>query len=272
EICTHRILITMDKMTAKEKIVVEKLRSRTINDVSPKMLGDVSLFYRFAKARDFNLAEAETMLRNHISWRKEMKIDTILTDYKPPEVLVKYAPTTFICFDKEGCIVRLQDIGRADANGLWSVATKTDWVKFCAQIIEADMERVIKRGGNLGKPMYAAIDDFENLTYANAISVKNIQYLLYLLKLFADHYPEILKTLTVINGKEPVVTTLVVCTWHVKLDVHDHSKEMECRHSTAFHFSAHPFRWVIHWPLRANHEHISYGFSDPLLHLLSPPP
>ncbi|GBL81544.1 hypothetical protein AVEN_76638-1, partial [Araneus ventricosus] len=48
----------------------------------------------------------------------------------------------------------------------------------------------------LGKPMYAAIDDFENLTYANAISVKNIQYLLYLVKLFVDHYPEILKTLT----------------------------------------------------------------------------
>ncbi|CAL1279000.1 unnamed protein product [Larinioides sclopetarius] len=51
----------------------------------------------------------------------------------------------------------------------------------------------------LGKPIYAAVSDFENLTYANAISVKNIQYLLYLLKLFADHYPEILKTLTIIN-------------------------------------------------------------------------
>ncbi|GBL71163.1 hypothetical protein AVEN_216106-1, partial [Araneus ventricosus] len=43
-----------------------------------------------------------------------MQIDTMLTDYKPPEVLVKYAATSFICFDKEGSIVRHVDCGRID--------------------------------------------------------------------------------------------------------------------------------------------------------------
>ncbi|CAL1278991.1 unnamed protein product [Larinioides sclopetarius] len=92
-----------------------QLRKRTIKDVTPKMLEDISLFYRFSKARDFNLAEAENMLRKHIAWRKEMQIDTILTDYTPPEVLVKYAGTSCICFDKTGSIVRLLDCGRTDA-------------------------------------------------------------------------------------------------------------------------------------------------------------
>ncbi|KAF8791862.1 SEC14-like protein 3 like protein [Argiope bruennichi] len=76
------------------------------------------------------------MLRKNIAWRKEMGIDTILTDYEPPEVLAKYAPTSFICFDKFGCIVRLHDCGRADVKGLWSVATKAEWAKFCAYVID----------------------------------------------------------------------------------------------------------------------------------------
>ncbi|GFT11859.1 hypothetical protein NPIL_508992, partial [Nephila pilipes] len=88
------------------------LRRRTIDDISPKLLEDKSLFFRFCKeetfdtendrmfrteeipddrrvlqvnARDFNLKEAENMLRKHIIWRKEMQLDSILTDYKPPE-------------------------------------------------------------------------------------------------------------------------------------------------------------------------------------------
>ncbi|XP_055938033.1 retinal-binding protein-like [Argiope bruennichi] len=197
----------MDDMRENERKVVEELRRRTINDVTLKMLEDISLFYRFAKARDFNITEAETMLRKNIAWRKEMGIDTILTDYEPPEVLAKYAPTSFICFDKFGCIVRLHDCGRADVKGLWSVATKAEWAKFCAYVIEQDTQRVIKRGGNFGKPLYTGIDDFENLTYANAISIKTLQFLLCLLKVFTDNYPEVLRTEIIINA--PVYFTWV---------------------------------------------------------------
>ncbi|GBN19610.1 hypothetical protein AVEN_209225-1 [Araneus ventricosus] len=75
----------MDKITDEEKKVMDELRERTINDLTPKLLEDDSLFYRFAKARDFNVVESEAMLRKHISWRKEFQIDTILTDYEPPE-------------------------------------------------------------------------------------------------------------------------------------------------------------------------------------------
>ncbi|GBN11401.1 hypothetical protein AVEN_70061-1 [Araneus ventricosus] len=93
------------------------MRERTINDLTPKLLEDDSLFYRFAKARDFNVVEAEDMLRKHISWRKEFQIDTILTDYEPPEVLLKYGASSFVCFDKEGSAVRIQDWGHLDGKG-----------------------------------------------------------------------------------------------------------------------------------------------------------
>ncbi|GBN97351.1 hypothetical protein AVEN_235742-1 [Araneus ventricosus] len=111
----------MDDITQEQVKVIDELKRATIDEVTPKMLEDVSLFYRFAKARDFNLAEAETMLKNHIAWRKGMQIDAILTDYEPPEVLDKYVPTTFLCFDKDESVVRINDAGRTDLKGMYII-------------------------------------------------------------------------------------------------------------------------------------------------------
>ncbi|GBN27857.1 hypothetical protein AVEN_224224-1 [Araneus ventricosus] len=58
-------ITTMDNITQEEKNVVDELRKRTINDMTSKLLEDDSVFYRFAKARDFDLVEAEAMLRKH---------------------------------------------------------------------------------------------------------------------------------------------------------------------------------------------------------------
>ncbi|GBM76518.1 hypothetical protein AVEN_102301-1 [Araneus ventricosus] len=80
-------IMMLTDFSPEEQAVIEELEKRMIDCVTPKMLEDNYLFYRFAKARDFNLAEAETMLRKHVCWRKEFGIDTILTDYKPPELM-----------------------------------------------------------------------------------------------------------------------------------------------------------------------------------------
>ncbi|GBN37640.1 hypothetical protein AVEN_139993-1 [Araneus ventricosus] len=72
-------------ISSEEQAVLEELKRRTIDCVTPKMLEDNYLFYRFAKARNFNLAEAEFMLRKNAYCRKEFGVDTILTDYTAPE-------------------------------------------------------------------------------------------------------------------------------------------------------------------------------------------
>ncbi|GBO14438.1 hypothetical protein AVEN_212517-1 [Araneus ventricosus] len=41
-------------------------------------------------------------------------------------------------------------------------------------------------------------------------------------------------------------------------------------HSTPFHFSANPFKHVIHGPLSSCRKSMSCGSSEPLLHLLHP--
>ncbi|CAL1279018.1 unnamed protein product [Larinioides sclopetarius] len=190
----------MDKITDEDRKVMDELRKRTINDVTPKLLEDDSLFYRFAKAREFNLAEAEVMLRNHIAWRKEFQIDTILTDYEPPEVLVKYGASSFVCFDKDGCAVRIQDWGHLDWKSLCNAATKTEVAKFWFYLAEQDKAAVIKRGRNLGTPIFSLVYDLEELTYAKAIYMKMLQYMLYGVKLLIDNYPECVKSIRIINA------------------------------------------------------------------------
>ncbi|GFU07698.1 retinal-binding protein [Nephila pilipes] len=102
-------------VTIEQQEAIDELKRRTINYLSPTMLPDESIFYRFSKAHNFNVKVAETMLRKYIDFRKEYQVDTILTDYKPPEVLSKYGPSNFIGYDKEGFIVRYADVGEVDA-------------------------------------------------------------------------------------------------------------------------------------------------------------
>ncbi|GBN75154.1 Retinal-binding protein [Araneus ventricosus] len=127
-------------------------------------------------------------------------VHSIPINWTPFKVLDKYVPTTFLCFDKDGSVVRITDAGRTDLKGLWNVAKNTELAKYVAFIMEQDKERVIKQGRNLGKPLYSAIYDFENLSYANAVSVKTLQFVLYVLKMFVDNYPETIRRLIVINA------------------------------------------------------------------------
>ncbi|GBN78746.1 Retinal-binding protein, partial [Araneus ventricosus] len=110
------------------------MRRRTINDATPKMLEDISLFYRFAKAHNFLLAEAEAMLRK------------------------QFAPIL----------------------GLWNAVKKPELAKYVVYVMEKDKEILIKKGRNLGKPMYMLIYDFEELTYANAVNIKSPSYFAWL--------------------------------------------------------------------------------------------
>ncbi|GFT64047.1 SEC14-like protein 2 [Nephila pilipes] len=153
--------------------------------------------------RDFNLKEAEKMLRKHIIWRKEMQLDSFLTDYKPPEVLKKYFCYNFLCFDKEGGVVRYLDYGQTDIAGLWNSAKKIDVFKYVVLCLERDFEALKQHNKKIGKLAYQItyIDNFSNLTFANATHMKNIETLLYYIKIYLDNYPERIKRVIIINGK-----------------------------------------------------------------------
>ncbi|GFQ97995.1 SEC14-like protein 2 [Trichonephila clavata] len=107
----------LDEISLEQKEVMEELKRRTMHEMTPKTLEDESLFYRFCKARDFVLEDAEAMLRKHITWRVQFQVDSILTHYKPPEVVDKYTQFHFIGYDKEASVIRYVDYGNADLKG-----------------------------------------------------------------------------------------------------------------------------------------------------------
>ncbi|CAL1286868.1 unnamed protein product [Larinioides sclopetarius] len=187
------------------------LRNRTQADLTPKLLEDETLFYRFCKARDFKLEDAEAMLRKHIVWREENQIDTILTDYKPLEAC-KYAPTSFLCFDKEGCVVRYMDVGNTDTKGLFNAVKKEDLLKYCLHGTEYDIDLLSQQCKKLGKTVYqySQVCNFENMTFGQATNKKMLETSIMFLKTFQDNYPERIKYVFHINASVYYTTTMSV--------------------------------------------------------------
>ena len=52
-----------------------------------------------------------------MEWRKKWKADTLLQDYKVPEVLKKYYPGGLAGYDKEGCPVWMAESANFDLKG-----------------------------------------------------------------------------------------------------------------------------------------------------------
>ncbi|GFS49416.1 SEC14-like protein 2, partial [Trichonephila inaurata madagascariensis] len=198
-------------VTPDENKVIEELKKRTINDLTPKLLEDETLFYRFCKARDFVLDDAEAMLRKHIEWRKEFHIDTILTDFKPLEVF-NYAASSFVCFDKEGHLVRYFDFGNADFKGLFNSAKKLDVLQYCLLTMEQDLVMMKKQGEKIGKPVMQAIHivNFENLTFSQATNRTALETGMLYMKAFQDNYPERIKYTYHINASYYYTLTMSV--------------------------------------------------------------
>ncbi|GBO02940.1 hypothetical protein AVEN_82181-1 [Araneus ventricosus] len=115
----------MDNITQEEKNVVDELRKRTINDMTSKLLEDDSVFYRFAKARDFNLVEAEAMLRKvSIFFAFLHKIQSLL--YRYPNIYFERIYMYEI--DKKNHFKQI--------DGMYEQKIPLDWEIFFDSIIE----------------------------------------------------------------------------------------------------------------------------------------
>ncbi|XP_055931416.1 SEC14-like protein 2 isoform X1 [Argiope bruennichi] len=189
-----------ENITPDEKAAIEELKRRMENEITPKMRKDKSLYYRFLKARDFNIKNAEDMLRKHIAWRKEYQVDTILTDYKPPEVLLKYFPVSLIGCDKEGSPLLYHDMA-GDEIGILSSAKKIDLIKYSIYLYENLLELMDEQSKKLGKIIMTSVNIYncENLTFAKVTNKKSLEMFMLGINVFQDNYPERIKLIIDIN-------------------------------------------------------------------------
>nr|XP_020450733.1 SEC14-like protein 2 [Monopterus albus] len=189
-------------LSPKQAEALELFRER-IQDVLPQLPAQHDHFLlRWLRARNFNVQKSEAMLRKHLEFRKQMKVDTITTDWRPPEVIEKYLSGGMCGYDREGSPIWYDVIGPVDPKGLFLSASKQDFIKSkirdCAKPLGSNVESI------------TMIYDVEGLGLKH-IWKPAIETYGEILQMFEDNYPEGLKRLFVIKAPKlfPVAYNLV---------------------------------------------------------------
>ncbi|XP_056146625.1 SEC14-like protein 2 isoform X2 [Lampris incognitus] len=174
-------------------------------------------------ARNFNVLKAEVMIRKHLEFRKQMKVDTIISDWKPPEVIEKYFSGGMCGYDRAGSPVWYDVIGPLDPKGLLLSATKRDFMKTKIRDTERLQRECQRQSEKMGKNIEAItlIYDCEGLGLKH-IWKPAVETYGEILTMFEENYPEGLKRVFLI--KAPMIFPMVY-----KLLKHFLREETQCK-------------------------------------------
>lgn len=185
----------------EEKKAINELRKRMKDEIDKEKLQDnIYLFRRFLIARDFNVDNAEIMLRKHLVWREKYDVKNIF-NVKKPEIFQKYLSYTPLGYDKEGCIIRYCPAGNLDFVGIIASCTFQDIVNEIIYELETDTKELKEQSEKFERNIdkCVCIIDLKNLSFAKVTDKKIVHYLLVLLNVYLNNYPERLKTAFFIN-------------------------------------------------------------------------
>ncbi|XP_046633859.1 SEC14-like protein 2 [Daphnia pulicaria] len=160
-------------------------------------------------ARNFDLDQAEKMLRHSVQWRLANRIDELKDQWEPPTVLVKYYPMGIIGYDKLYCPVWIVSFGQADWRGMLQSVSKRDYVRYVCYLSEMGIVQMKKNSEHGGKPVtcQTIVIDMEGLSMRQMgykpfreVGIEGI-------KISESNYPENLRKTIIINA--PKIFTLV---------------------------------------------------------------
>uniref|UniRef100_A0A3Q2UEP4 SEC14-like lipid binding 8 n=1 Tax=Fundulus heteroclitus TaxID=8078 RepID=A0A3Q2UEP4_FUNHE len=144
-----------------------------------------------------------------MEFRKQMKVDAIITDWRPPEVIEKYLSGGMCGYDREGSPVWYDVIGPVDPKGLFLSASKQDFIKSKIRDCEMLQQECRLQSERLGSNVESItmIYDVEGLGLKHLWKPAIETYG----EMFEDNYPEGLKRLFVIKAPKlfPVAYNLV---------------------------------------------------------------
>uniref|UniRef100_A0A3P8SLK5 SEC14-like lipid binding 7 n=1 Tax=Amphiprion percula TaxID=161767 RepID=A0A3P8SLK5_AMPPE len=143
-------------------------------------------------------------LRQHVEFRRQMRVDSIISDWKPPEpqVIEKYVSGGMCGYDKEGSPIWYDVIGPLDPKGLLLSATKQDFIKTKIRHTEMLQRECRRQSEKLSTNIEAItlIYDCEGLGLKH-IWKPAIETYGEILTMFEDNYPEGLKRVFLIKPK-----------------------------------------------------------------------
>ncbi|XP_030625323.1 SEC14-like protein 2 isoform X2 [Chanos chanos] len=192
--------------------VLAQFRGR-VGDILPQLPNQSDHYLlRWLRARSFNVEKAEVMLRKHLEFRKHMKADTIVDDWKPPEVIEKYVSGGMCGYDREGSPIWYDVIGPLDPKGLLMSASKQDFLKTKIRDTELLRRECERQSQKLGKNVetITLIYDCEGLGMKH-LWKPAVEAYGEILTMFEENYPEGLKRLFLIKAPKlfPIAYNLV---------------------------------------------------------------
>ncbi|XP_033747667.1 SEC14-like protein 2 isoform X2 [Pecten maximus] len=203
-------VVEPNTLTAEQQLALNTFRNKVQDVLGPDH--DDRFLLRWLKARKFDLNKSEEMLRNSFSWREKNNVDTILEDFESPEVLKKYFTGGTSGFDKEGCPIWVDPLGRLDFKGLMTSVKQRDMLlhKLC------DLERFSKVMVDQSRKLGRVIDKETIIYDMEKVGMRHlwkpgIDTFNQFVTLVEDNYPERLKFIFIINAPKifPVIWKLV---------------------------------------------------------------
>ncbi|KAK0154336.1 SEC14-like protein 2 [Merluccius polli] len=199
-------------LSPKQAELLSEFRER-IQDILPALPAHHDHYLlRWLRARDFNVSKSEAMIRKHVEFRRQMKVDSIISDWEPPEVIQKYVSGGMCGYDREGSPVWYDVIGPLDPKGLLLSATKQDYLKTKIRHTEMLHRECRRQSEKLGKNVEAItlIYDCEGLGLKHMWKPA-IEAYGEILTMFEENYPEGLKRVFLIKAPKlfPMVYNLI---------------------------------------------------------------
>ncbi|XP_061886743.1 SEC14-like protein 2 [Entelurus aequoreus] len=188
-------------LSLKQEDALAQFRVR-IQDILPDLPAEHNHYLlRWLRARSFNVAKAEAMIRKHIDFRRKMKVDTIISDWTPPEVIQKYVSGGMCGYDKEGSPIWYDVIGPLDPKGLLMSATKQDLMRTKIRNIEILQRECRRQSSKLSKNVESItiVYDCEGLGLKHMWKPA-IETYGEILTMFEENYPEGLKKVFLIKA------------------------------------------------------------------------
>ncbi|XP_076233425.1 SEC14-like protein 2 [Calliopsis andreniformis] len=182
-----------------QRFALMKFRRSVQNILQPHH--DDHFLLRWLRARKWDPAAAEKMLRDSLEWRKQWDVDK-LSEWDPPQILKEYLPHGLCGFDKDGAPVIVVYFDALDLYGILHVVSRMDMIKITIKSLEEYLricrEQMQKYGPKAGQVV--VIFDMQGFNLRQYLWRPAGEVVITLIQMYEANYPEILKTCYIINA------------------------------------------------------------------------